>query len=226
MAGVTVRGAARRDVEPDRVLLSLTVSAEAERPADALAELTRRSQALDRVLDSAGAAVLRRRPSSVSVGPSYDRRGQPRGQRAGRTVEVELRAAAAHGELLAQAVAEPRAQVSRTLWTVDDDNPAHAELRAAAVADARARAEGYARAAGLQLGPLDWMAEPGLGARDRDTPEPQAGVRTLAAAGGQPLEDAPAVLELLPEPVALTAAVEVRYTLLPGREDDEGGNYL
>lgn len=226
MAGVTVRGTARREVQPDRVRLALSLTAEAERSDQALAELTRRSEMLDRVLDGAGDAVLGRRPSGVHVGPSHDRRGQERGQRAVRSVEVEVRASAAPGELLAAAVAGPQAAVSGARWTVDDDNPAHAELRAAAVIDARARAEVYAKAAGMRLGGLDWLAEPGLGAaaRDRDAVEPERGARMMAAA--ESADDGQAVLDLRPEPVPVTASVEARYLLLPGPVDDEGGNYL
>lgn len=228
MAGVTVRGTARRDVEPDRVRLTLSLSAEAERADDALAELTRRSRVLDRVLEEAAGDVLRRRPSSVWVGPSYDRRGQQRGQQATASVDVEVRAGGAPGELVARAVAEPRARVSSMQWAVDDDNPAHAEVRAAAVVDARARAEVYARAAGMRLGVLDWVAEPGLGARNRDPAEAEHRVAAVAhrAAGPESAEDGRSVLDLSPEPVPLTAAVEARYTLLPAPEDEEAGNYL
>jgi uncharacterized protein len=92
---------------------------------------------------------------------------------------------------------------------VDPGNAAHSRLRAAAVTDARARAVDYARAADVRLGALEAITEPGL----VSPPQPYEMAARMAkdvGGGGGP------VLELRPEPVAVTAAVDVRWALLPG----------
>lgn len=214
MATVTVHGEAAADVPPDRVRLQVGVQAEAATAADALAGLTVRAAELDRLLTAAGELVRLRRPSTVTVQPMWSPSGEVSGQAARQTTVVEAVPGDELGGLLGRLVAVPGATLEGTGWVVDPDNPAHGRLRAAAVADARARAADYADAAGLRLGTVEWIAEPGA---DRP-PEPhwgrgkRSGTMAAEAAGG-------AALVLLPEPVVLVAAVDVRYALLPG----EGG---
>lgn len=231
MASVTVRGAASRDVAPDRLHLQLALDAEAARPEAAMDDLARRSATLDRVLDDAGDAVLLRRPSSVWVSPRYDydgRRHVLRAYAATRAVVVELRPGEGLGPLIRQVVDEAGATVGALRWRVDDDSPAHVQVRAAAAADGRGRAEAYASELGMRLGVLDWIAEPGLGPSRRREDAPGPGfeateARALAAsASGEP--DGRIVLDLRAEPVVISASVEVSYTLLPegpgeGRHD-------
>lgn len=230
---MTVRGEAAREVEPDRLTVSFLLQTRADSPDAAFAELAGRSGALDRVLDAAGAAVIVRRPSSVAVAQDYDRRsGQPRGYAATRTVTVEVRVDRAPGDLLRQAVDAAGASVQHTRWLVDDDNAAWAGVRAAAAEDARTRADVYARAVGMQLGVLDWVAEPGLGPRRGVLPAggefPHAAgeeVRAMTAAGPGGGEGERLVLDLRPEPVTIRAAVETSYTLTP-TPPDRSGQYL
>ncbi len=59
-------------------------------------------------------------------------------------------------------VAEAGAEVTGPRWSLVPDNPAHEAARRAAASDARRRAEAYADALGLTLGPVAWVAEPGL----------------------------------------------------------------
>ena len=218
MAAVTVRGRAELEVAPDRVRLAVTVRADAAEAAEALAELAVRSAAAGEVLDSAE-GLLRQRPSAVSLSPRWSPTGEVAGQSAQRTVVVEARADAPLGRLLRELAAIPDTTLGGTEWLVDTDNPAHGRLRAAAVADARARASDYARAADLRLGALEWVTEP----EASRPPEPWPVGRQLAAAdaaaGGR---DGGPVLELRPEPVPVSAAVDVRYALLPGPAAAEG----
>lgn len=207
MATVTVRGQASADVEPDRVVLELAVQADAATSEEALALLAPRSAALDRALS--GFADLLVRPAAVWVTPLWSPAGQPAGQSARRSVAVEARADGPLGDLLAAVVAVPGSSVARTRWVVDPGNAAHSRLRAAAVADARARAVDYARAADVRLGALEAITEPGL----TDTPAP---FEMVARAVQDPGGGAGPVLELRPEVVTLTAAVDVRWALLAG----------
>lgn len=209
MATVTVRGQASEDVEPDRVVLEVTVQAAAATAAEALALVAPRSAALDEALDGAGDLVLRRRPAAVWVNPTWSPIGQVTGQAARRTVTVEARAAGPLGALLAAVVAVPGAGIGRTEWVVDPANPAHSRLRSAAVLDARARALDYARPADLLLGALESITEPGTAAPQ----EKFFGAAAMAVKDSG--TDSP-VLELRPEPVTVSAAVDVRYAVLPG----------
>jgi len=216
MATVTVRGWATRDVEPDRVRVTLGLESVDREVRPAVEDLGRRSAILDAVLDDLGADVLARRPSSLRVAPRH-RYGPdgPRlvGQAAQRTLVVELSTSGSIGSVLARVATELGVRVLGTDWLVDPANGAHAELRAAAVADARQRAGDYAGAAGLRLGPVATLAEPGV----HDRAHPVAGdageVRALAAEHGGG-DDQPLVLDLRPEAVRLTAAVTASYALL------------
>ena len=218
MTTVTVRGVAELDVEPDRVRLVVTLQAEAVQAADAVAQLAARSTEADRALDAAGDGLLLRRPSSVSLQPAWSPGGEVSGQAALRTIAVEARAGGPLGDLVSRLAAIPGTTLGGTEWRVDSTNPVHARLRAAAVTDAQARAADYARAAGLRLGALDWIAEPGV-ERPGDR-EVVALASSSPAAMGMRAE-AP-VLELRPEPVAVSATVDVRWTLLPGPPTDLG----
>jgi uncharacterized protein YggE len=84
----------------------------------------------------------------------------------------------------------------------------HARLRVAAVLDAWARAADYAQAADLRLGALDWITEPDL--RPGDPGWTMA--KAVSLGGG--FDQAAPVLELRPEPVPVSTAVDVRYALL------------
>lgn len=225
MAGVTVRGSAQREVEPDRVRLTLSLEARAEQADAALRDLAARSAALDGALDALGDGIVLRRPSSVSVGPWHSPRGQEQGQVARRSLTVEARAGGPLGDLLARAVSAG-ATVGGTQWVVEPGNPAHGELRAAAVADARRRAEVYAEAAGLRLGPLEWLAEPGLGPGRQERGETGTYAMGRMAFAAEAGGEASRVLELRPEPVVVSAAVEAGYGLLPGPVGSDAGTYL
>ncbi len=216
MATVTVQGWATRDVEPDRVRVTLGLESVDREVRPAVEDLARRSAILDAVLDDLGDDVLARRPSSLHVAPRH-RYGPdgPRlvGQAAQRTLVVELSTVGSIGSVLARVATELGVRVLGTDWLVDPANPAHAELRAAAVDDARRRAGDYAGAAGLRLGPVATLAEPGV--PDSAHPVAREGREALAMVadhGG--VDDQPLVLDLRPEAVRLTAAVTAGYELL------------
>jgi uncharacterized protein len=210
MPTVTVRGSARADVDPDRVRLTVLLSADGADGPEALAGVTSRSAAATEVLDAY--ELLARRPAGVSVQPRWNDRGEVTGQTAQRLVVVEARADGPLGELLARLVDVPGTTVQGAEWLVDDTNPARSRLREAAVGDALSRAGDYARAAGLRLGALDRIAEPGLG-----EPIPVGGMARSGAKlamsldtdmGGGP------VLELEARPVPIFTEIDVRWALL------------
>jgi uncharacterized protein YggE len=93
-------------------------------------------------------------------------------------------------------------------------NPAHDRARAAAAEDARRRAQSYAAALGLSVGPVAWVAEPGM----RRPPRPPVPVDVEVA----PLAAAVAATDAEPERVApaeltVRVDVEVGFTILDVR---------
>jgi hypothetical protein len=226
VAVATVQGTASADAVPDRVEVVVALEVVAPRADEALDELARRSGRFDAVLDGAGDAVLVRRPSAVTLVPRYeyerDRRVF-RGQVAARTLSVELRPGPAIGEVLRRSVADAQARVHALTWHVDEDNPVHVAVRGAAARNARGRAEAYAAELDLRLGPVEWLAEPGL-AGDPQPPgqEMAAGaprafmaVRSAVEAAAVEGGEGQVVLDLAPQPVRVDAAIQARFTLLP-----------
>jgi uncharacterized protein YggE len=76
-------------------------------------------------------------------------------------LEVSLPDTGSVGKLLAQAAARAEATVDGPRWEVAPGNPAQGEARRVAMADARRRADAYAEAAGVELGPIVEVAEVG-----------------------------------------------------------------
>lgn len=210
MATVTVRGRAAADVDPDRVRVVVVVRAEAAAAAEAVALLAARSRSLDAALGRTD--LLLRRPSAVTVGPVWSPEGRPTGQVARRAVTVEAPAGGRLGDLVAAVAAVPGGTVEGTEWLVEPGNLVHGRLRGLAVADARERAADYARAAGLTLGALEQITEPGL---------PAGMGRSFAqdAMAGKVGGDGGPVLELRAEPVPVQAEIDVRYALLSGSQE-------
>ena len=213
VATVTVRGQAYGDVEPDRVRLQIGVQAEAATAAEAFALLGPRSAAVDRALGEAGDLVLLRRAGAVRVHQLWSPSGTAAGYAARRSVGVEARTGGRLGELLSALVAVPGTAVDGTEWVVDPGNPAHSRLRSAAVGDARTRATDYAAAAGLRLGALESITEPGLAGPPGVFAEAVPMAARMAEDGGG---GGGPVLELRPEPVPVSASVDIRYALLAG----------
>jgi uncharacterized protein len=136
------------------------------------------------------------------------------GWRAYRTAVVDVAALDALGPLIA-ALVEAGAAVTGPRWWLAPGNPAHDTAREAAAADARRRAQSYARALGLTLGPVTWVAEPGL--------RPGGPGMPVARAPGQPREMALAVAgtdaaepaeDLTPGELSVRAVVEVGFRIV------------
>ena len=92
------------------------------------------------------------------------------------------------------------------------EHAAHDEARRAAAADARRRAESYAAALGLAVGPVAWIAEPGLrlgGGDGGGMFRPAAALR-VGKAGGVADETE---IDVHPEEITVMASVEVAFTI-------------
>lgn len=114
-------------------------------------------------------------------------------------VEVE----AANVDGVAAAIIDAGGSISYVSWGIDPEHAAYREVRRDAVHAARLAAEDFADAAGMQLGPLVSLADPGVTA---------AVARGAAPAG---LAAAHAHVTLDPEDVTVAATVEAVYLLVP-----------
>lgn len=138
------------------------------------------------------------------------------GWRAFRTTVVDVAVLDAIGPLMA-ALVEAGAAVSGPRWWLAPRNPAHDTAREAAAADARRRAESYARALGLTLGPVTWVAEPGLRLGGPGTPvagapgQAREMVHAVAVAGADAAEPAE---DLTPGELTVRAVVEVGFRIV------------
>ncbi len=113
------------------------------------------------------------------------------------------------GDLLAQ-IAAAGGAISGLMWELDPSNSAHDQARSQAGQDARRRAQSYADALGLRLGAVAWVAEPGLRSPGDHLPRSMA-FAAAARAGGEAADE---TIEVTPEEITITAAVEVGFALI------------
>jgi len=100
------------------------------------------------------------------------------------------------------------------VWEVDKTNPAHDHARRAAALDAERRASTYAEAVGLRLGPLKWLAEPGLRS-DASSPVPAgAGARFFHVEAAMSDE----AMDITPDEITIQAVVEACFELVDRRD--------
>lgn len=213
-ATITVRGSARATVSPSHLQLVVTARRGGTTNAIAAARLATTAEAVDAVLSAEGIEPADRQTTSVGIAPEYsweDGRQREVGWSGTRVSAVVIRDRDTVGRIVAAvAAASDGVEVSGQHWVVADDHPAWAELRGAAAADARQRADTYARALGVSVVALRWLAEPGLrSAGGGPGPRPSAGAEGVvfrAAADAAPIPVDPTDLELI---VAVEAAFEL-----------------
>lgn len=165
---ITVTGQGMVTAAPDRV--SITVGVEETRPlaADALRSAAEQAQAIFAVLDAEGITGPDRQTTAIGLSPVWsrvDRDSSPQvtGYSASTAVLIrvsEIDRLGAVLDTLGQAGAN-RIQAIR--FELSESAALEGQARAAAVADARARAELYAGAAGVSLGPVLEIMESGGG---------------------------------------------------------------
>ncbi|TMK83523.1 MAG: DUF541 domain-containing protein [Actinobacteria bacterium] len=160
---VTVRGHATVQVEPDEVQMWVEVSALEATPEKALAEASRRGQLLRDVFEQLQVPPARRVNTGLSIREEHEyerQRNILKGYRAASRVLVRLSDPSVVGRLMTEATARAQARVEGPWWRVAPDNPAWAEARHRAAREARSKAEAYAEALDLRLGPVVAIAEP------------------------------------------------------------------
>lgn len=206
---VTVRGTAAVPARPDRVELSLTVTALERSAQAALGEVTTKADRLGQVLETLGIAREQWSTSGATVQRELvwdGARQVDRGFRGRYQVIVRLTEAALVGRLLEEAVAASGTEVSGPWWRVDPANPAHLEAARLAAANARLLGDAYAEGLGLRIGEVVGVREPGTGL----VSDQAFGSRATAWAATGSGE---ATLDVQPGALDVTAIVEVTFRL-------------
>lgn len=147
---------------PDLALFTAGVTSEGKTASEALAANARAMNATMAALKASGIAPRDMQTSSLSVSPVYSQprrlpdgstQGDPviTGYRATNQVEVKQRDIARYGAVIDTLVKAGANEVSGPTFELDKPDAAMDEARLDAVAKARARADLYARAAGLKV---------------------------------------------------------------------------
>jgi uncharacterized protein len=189
---ITMTGHGEARVTPDTAMLSAGVSAQAPTATAALATNTTRMQAVMAALKKLGVPDKDIRTSNFSVSPQYaNGNGEaPRitGYQTNNQVEVRLEDVSKLGVTLDALVTAGANQMNGVSFSIRNDTELLAQARAAAVAEARLKAETFAKAAGVGVGPVL-----SIGESSNEVPRPMyrmqtaivSAVRTPVALGEQ-----------------------------------------
>jgi uncharacterized protein len=201
---ISAQGESRRT--PDLATISAGVVTQAPDAASAMRENAARMERVIAALKRAGVADRDVRTANISLAPQY-RYGENvpptiTGYQASNTVTVRFRDIARSGTILDALVATGANQINGPELGLDNPNAAMDEARLDAVAKARARAELYAKAAGLRVKRILSISE---GVYDMPRPMPVM-MRNMAVA-----QDAES--KILPGEQQIGVTVSVRFEL-------------
>jgi uncharacterized protein YggE len=204
---ISVIGRGAVAARPDRLELSIEVTALESAPDRALDVVAERSSALDRILEAAGVPEPSRTTSGLSVGEEHsweEERQVFRGYRASNRFIVRLTDPLELPGILREATQQAKARIQGPWWRVDPDNDSLLEACRRAASDARRKAEAYAESLGLRVGQIVRVKEPRIH-------EPLSfGYMPLSSRGQ---EEAQLGLEIHPGAMDVTAAVDVTFQL-------------
>lgn len=193
---------------PDIATVRAGVLAQAPTAAAAMTEAAERMARVVAALRSAGVAERDIRTSTVSLSPQYRyAENQPpvvTGYQASHGVTARFREIARAGRVLDALVAAGANQIDGPQLSIDRAETALDAARADAVQRARARAELYAKAAGLSVTRIVSIGE--AGENDGGGPQPPIAYMARAKADSAPTE-------LLAGETEVTASVTVRFLL-------------
>lgn len=210
---IPVKGWGQARSMPDRAVIDVLVDAEAAAREQSYGEAAQLAERVDEVLANRADAVAQVLTAVLSVHPrSRWKRGESvhTAWRAARGTTVEVTDFTQLGELIAELTVAGGA-VSGPTW-LDDANPAYRDARRTAAVGARRRAEDYAGALGLALGPVTWVSESGL--RGGGEESGRLGFALAEQAGGAVMaRESAEVIDVTPAEMTTTAEVEFSFSL-------------
>ncbi|MGF6860532.1 uncharacterized protein YggE [Rhodobacteraceae bacterium MBR-64] len=204
---LVVTGEGRVAAAPDMAMITLGVRSDARTARDALAHNSERVATVLDGLRAAGIAARDMQTSGLSLGPNWENRvvnGQPQnlitGFTAANMVTVRVRDLSGLGAILDKVVADGANTFNGLQFDLQDRRASLDKARHRAVLDARQKADLYAKAAGLTLGPVLTLTEQGGGAR----PQPMFAREMSMAADKVPLAEGE---------IDITAQVEIVFAI-------------
>ena len=201
---ITVTGEGKVDLPPDMATLRLGVSTQARRASEALASNSADMAAVLAFLAGEGIAEADIQTSGLSLMPRQDRDAQGRATTVGfvasNEVVVRVRDLDRLGGLMDAVVREGANRFGGLQFGLSDMSAALAEARIRAVADARTKAETYAEAAGVTLGPIRTISDQSGGIRPMEMRMAAAAADAVPIAAGA---------------VSVTAGVTITWALAP-----------
>jgi uncharacterized protein YggE len=213
---IVVRGTGEARALPDLAGLTVEVTADHKTRDEAYQARAAVAARIDKVLAEHAESIARTTLASLVVQPlTRWHRGEElrTGWRASRTSFVEITVLDALGDIMSGLV-DAGAAVRGPQWSMAPTNPAYDQARRVAAEDARHRAESYAEALGLMVGPVAWVAEPGM----RSEPRPPVPIARMAAAplaaAGAASEAAEPTEDLSPSEMTIEVAVEVGFGII------------
>ncbi len=193
---------------PDIATISAGVVTQSQTAAQALSGNAEQMTKVLAALKSAGVQPRDIATSSVSLQPQYRyENNQPpviTGYQASNNVSIRFRDVARAGKILDTLVAQGANQINGPNLSLDQPDAALDEARADAVARARARAELYAKAAGLSVSRILSISE-----NAEQAGEPRPPIAYMARAQAAPKADT----EIAAGEADVTVTVAVRFLL-------------
>lgn len=171
---LTVTGEGRAAAAPDIATVNVGVETRAKTAAQAMAENAAKAAALIAAAKAAGVAPADIQTSDLSIWPVYEdyRQDRPEGPKligfaVSNQVTARLRDLSSAGGTLGALVEAGANRMNGIAFGFADETPLRDAARRAAVADAKRKAELYAEAAGVALGPIRSIEEAGFSAPPR-----------------------------------------------------------
>jgi uncharacterized protein YggE len=164
---IYVTGTGTAKLAPDIVLITLGVQTQGPDIAEAVQENNQRAGEVMAAIRQAGVADADMSTAnfSVSTQQQYDDHGNPTGEVSywvDNSVNVTLRDLGKLGELLQSALTHGANSVQSVTYSVEDPTDALDAARVQALEDAHNQAEQMAAAAGVELGQVLTVGEPGV----------------------------------------------------------------
>jgi len=175
---------------PDMVSVNAGVTTSAATAAQALAANTTRMKTVFAALEKMGVPEKNFQTVNFSVSPQYSNgeNNTPRrltGYQVNNDVSVRLEDVAKLGNALDALVTAGANQMNGINFDIREPAPLLEKARIGAVADARARAETYAKAAGVSLGAILSISEGGGEVRPMRMAAPMAFAKSVPVAAGE-----------------------------------------
>ena len=184
-ARIVVTGEGSVSVRPDHAQIRSGVTVQTKTVKEGVDANSKLMAAIIASLKDVGIADKDIQTSRFSIQPVYSPQ-EPRtelklsGYSVSNEINVTIREIGRIGDVLDRVVAVGATDVGPVTFLISDAWKALDQAREAAIADARRKAEVYAKAAGLQLGRVEWITEePGSG--------PPVPMMTLAQAAPVPI---------------------------------------